>query len=364
MSKQEDKILRTFSRPRILFAVGLGLAVSFYLLYRQFDLAVFNTINWTATTFFWLFIALCLQALRDLAYMYRLRLLTDKDISWRRSFDAIMLWEFASAVTPSVVGGSAVAMFIVHKEGIKLGRSTAVVMITAMLDELFYITMVPIILLTLGTSFFFTDSVITIASFSFGSKAVFIIGYAFIISLTLIIITGVFIAPRGFKWVLLKIFSLPFLRKWKVGANRTGSEIIITSKEMKGKSFWFWMKAYGSTFISWTARYWVVNCLILAFVAVDNHFLIYAKQLIMWVIMLISPTPGSAGVAEIMFQGYLGAFIPIGLVAALALLWRLMSFYSYLFIGSIILPNWLGRVFAKTKKANEKKPVQKTDFLE
>ena len=33
-----------------------------------------------------------------------------------------------------------------------------------------------------------------------------------------------------------------------------------------------------------------------------EHMLIYARQLVMWVIMLISPTPGSAGIAEFAFK--------------------------------------------------------------
>ncbi len=311
MSKQTDKILKTFSPWRIFIAIFIGISVSAFLISKEFDVSVFEKIDWSATTFFWIFIALISQALMDVSYMYRLRLLTDKQISWRRSFRVIMLWDFASSVTPSVVGGSAVAMFFVHKEGVKLGRSTAVVMITALLDEFFYISMVPIIFLFTGTAIFFNDTSIHLGAMEIGSKGVFIIGYSFIIFLTITIVTGVFISPKGFKWVLVKIFSLPFLKKWKKGASRTGDEIITTSKEMKGKPFVFWLKAYLSTFISWTARYWVVNCLILAFVAVDNHFLIYAKQLIMWVILLISPTPGGAGVAEIMFHEYLSVLIQV-----------------------------------------------------
>ena len=59
--------------------------------------------------------------------------------------------------------------------------------------------------------------------------------------------------------------------------------------------------------------------------------------------MLISPTPGSTGVAEIAFSGFLKDFIPYGLAAALAFLWRLISYYPYLFIGAIILPRWIRR---------------------
>ena len=82
---------------------------------------------------------------------------------------------------------------------------------------------------------------------------------------------------------------------------------------MKKESMWFWIKAFVATFLGWTARFWVVNFLILAFVAVDDHLLIYGRQLVMWVIMLISPTPGGAGIAEFAFNGFLKDFIPIGL---------------------------------------------------
>ena len=283
-----------------------------------------------------------MMAIRDLAYMYRIRVLTDYQISWRNSFDTIMLWEFASAITPSVVEGSAVAVYIVNKEGVKIGRSTAVVMTSAMLDELFYILMVPIIILAVGYSNLFpVEMEKTIFGVTLGTAGIFIVGYLFIVFLTSVITYAIFFRPRGFKWILLQIFKLPFLRKWRSSAAETGDEIIVTSKELKGKPKRFWIKSFGATLVSWTARYWVVNFIILAFIPVTDHLLIYGRQLVMWVIMLISPTPGGAGIAELAFSGFLRDFIPIGLIAALALVWRLISYYPYLFIGAIILPKWI-----------------------
>ena len=346
MTHQEHKILRIFKFRRVIIPVLLGLGVVAFLVFRDFDPEPFYKIRWTFYSSLWIFIALLMMATRDIAYMYRIRLLTDKQLSWRRAFDVIMLWEFASSVTPSVVGGSAAALFIVSKEGISPGRSTAIVMITALLDELFYITMVPVIFLLVGTHTLFTSA----KSYLFmntqlGVEGIFLLGYLFIVVLTAIISYGVFIRPRGFKWILLRIFKLPFLRKWRPKAGEAGDDIIITSREMRGKPLLFWARAYLSTFISWTARFWVVNFLIMSVTPVSDHLLIYARQLVMWVILLISPTPGSSGVAEYLFSDFLGDFIPIGLTVALALLWRVVSYYSYIFLGAIILPNWVKRVF-------------------
>lgn len=322
--------------------VGRGKGNYYKLTYKD----TLKDINWTKYSYVWLALAIIMMAVRDIAYMYRIRVLTDNKLSWKKSFDVIMLWEFASAITPSVVGGAGIAVFIIHKEKIKLGRSTAVVMLSALLDEFFYIIMVPLLILITGTKNLFPLSLEKqIFGIELNTKGIFVIGYLFIFILTLIISYGIFIRPRGFKYIILKIFKLPLLKKWLNFANETGDDIITTSKEIKNKEIVFWLKAIISTFLSWTARFWVVNFIIMAFTPVNNHFLIYARQLIMWVIMLISPTPGGSGIAEFAFSGFLQDFIPFGFAGACALIWRLISYYLYLFIGIIVLPNWISRVF-------------------
>ncbi len=345
--------LKIFSPSRIALTIIIGLGVATWLVVRNFEIEHFQNIKWTWNSTLMLFVALLMMAIRDLAYMYRIRVLTDQQLSWRHSFDTIMLWEFASAITPSVVGGSGVAVFILNREGIKMGKSTAVVMTTALLDELFYILTVPMIFLLVGyQNLFPVELQKTIFGITLGTKGIFLVGYLFIVLLTSIISYAVFIKPRGFKWVLLQIFRIPILRKWRAAAGSTGDDIIVTSKELRNKPFLFWLKAFGATLFSWTARYWVVNFIILAFVSLGwhDHLMVYARQLVMWVIMLISPTPGSAGVAEIAFSGFLKDFIPLGLAGALALLWRLFSYYPYLFIGAIILPRWIKRTYSSNVK--------------
>jgi len=258
-----------------------------------------------------------------------------------------MLWEFASALTPSVVGGSAVAMFIINKEKIPLGKATAIVMITALLDELFYIITTPIILLLIIGYPIFSINNFTFFGSTFSSFSLFIIGYSFMLLLTLFISYAIFINPRGIKAFLVRLFKFKLIRKWRYSALKTGNDLMITSKEMKNKSFLFWIKAFLTTFLSWTARFLMVNFLILAFLPVENHLHIYATQLVMWIIMLISPTPGGSGIAEFIFDGFLGNFLKDGLAPILALIWRILSYYIYLIVGSIILPIWMARVIKK-----------------
>ena len=115
---------------------------------------VLSDVSWSSGTFFWIFLALLGMVGRDLGYILRIRILTKKQLSWKQSFHVIMLWEFASALAPGVMSGAAVAMFILNREKIALGRATAIVILTAFLDNLFYVIVIPILFLFIRGWFF------------------------------------------------------------------------------------------------------------------------------------------------------------------------------------------------------------------
>lgn len=349
MSAQKTKIKSFFNLKRILIPVGLGLGVVLFFVFRDFDKESLNELEWHSESIYWLFLSLVLMAGRDIAYMYRIRILTDKELSWRQAFDVIMLWEFSSSVTPTQVGGTAVALYIVNKEGISMGKTTSVVLTSAMLDELFFLIFAPIIFLIVGSNLLFVNE--QFLDYSIGIKQFFLTGYFILLLLTLFILYGIFINPKKLKDTLLFFTRLPFLKKFKQKAIETGDDIITTSREMRVKPISFWLKSFFATIVSWTSRYWMVNAMLMAFFTVSNHFLVYARQLVMWVILLVSPTPGGSGIAEFSFKYSLMDIIPGGGVTAitLALLWRFISYYPYLIIGIIIIPGWLRKVYKKKK---------------
>jgi len=349
--KKSKKIAKFFSARRILIAVIIGLIVSIILLFRDFEIQKYANLNWGYVATFNLLISIILIGIRDLAYIYRLRVLLENKILWRNSLQVILLWEFASALTPSVVGGSAVAVYIVSKEVNSLGKSTAIVMLTALLDELFYIVMVPILYLFITSQKLFIISDFSIFNLGMMStKSIFLIGYIFILFLTSLIAFAIFVKPEAFKRVIIGLFSTKLLIRWQKKAIKVGEDVVITSSEIKGKSKGFWIKAIGATFISWTARFLVVNFLIMAFVGGGDQLLIYSRQLIMWVILLISPTPGGSGIAEYILPKFLGQWMG-NFGNEIALVWRLISYYSYLIFGAIVLPLWLKRNFKKYSKS-------------
>jgi glycosyltransferase 2 family protein len=345
---------------KILIPIVIGLGVVVYMLYTELDISLFSMVNFTWYTLFWFFVAILMMIIRDVGYMVRLKILTEGEFSWGQTLRVIMLWEFSSAITPSAIGGTGVAIFYVNKEGVSVGRSAAIVMATSFLDELYFILMFPLLfILVSGSSLFSIGLAENGEVLSFTNEFFYfaVIGYGVKFLVVLIMGYGLFVNPRAIKWILLWIFRLPFLRKWRVKVNETGDDLIHASHEFRNKSVLFWLKAFGATFFSWTARYWVVNFLLLAFFMVDDHFLIFARQLVMWIMMLVSPTPGGSGFAEFVFSRYLGEFIPVGFAVMMALVWRLVSYYPYLFIGAVIFPRWVSQKFTlkRSKPRSEKK---------
>lgn len=359
MAKDTSNPFKRLSGINILYPIIIGFGVIAFMLFREVKPEVFKSIDFSYTMLAFLLLAVCFMAIRDIGYMFRIRVLTKKDLTWKQAFRVIMLWEFSSALMPSAVGGTTIAMIFINREGINLGRSTAVVMATSFLDEFYFVLMSPLLLVFISIPMLFNvGGVNGIGGFSLANEFLWfaIVGYSLKFIYLLVLSYGLFVNPRGLKWLLLWIFKLPFLRKFRQAANVTGSDIITSSRELKKQKASFWAKAFGGTFISWSARYLVVNALIMAFFKVSDHFLLFARQLVMSNMMLVSPTPGGSGFCEYIFTRYLKDFIPgsveytSAIIIVIALLWRLVSYYPYLIIGSIILPTWIKTKFKITAK--------------
>ena len=344
-----DKIVNSLKPSRIILPILIGVGASAFLMFRSFNAETFSFLTFTWNTIFYIIVALLMMAVRDLAYMYRIIVLTDGQLSWKQAFNVIMLWEFSSAISPSVVGGTGPAIFFLYKEGLSAGKSTAVVLTAIFLDELFFVISIPIVYLIFGTNIFPPDSV-SVDEIIYA----FYGGYIVIFVYTLFLTYALLINPHMFKSFISWVFLFPILVRWRSRARKSANQLIQTSKSIKQKPFGYWFKSAISTIMAWTGRYWVVNFMLMAFFVdrynIADHFLIMGRQLSMWIILLISPTPGGSGIAEYVFSDFLGDFIPNeSWYAPLAVMWRLISYYPYLFIGVIILPIWLRKVFSREK---------------
>jgi glycosyltransferase 2 family protein len=354
MDISSKKIFKTLNPNKIWIPVLIGVAIVFYLFYSDPDLTAADLKLIFKAAPLPILLAILVILARDVGYVYRIKTLTHHELSWTSSIYVIILWEFASALTPSVVGGTSVVVLVLMKEGISFGKSLAYVMLTAILDNLFFVLASPIALI-FSQEELFPNSKNLQAELGNSLPVLFIISYILITVYTFAMFYALFIRPRGFKWLLLKISSLGFLRRWRLAANQQGDEIILASQELRGMPTGYWINIGVATLFIWIARYAILNCLIEAFTDLSwmNHLLVFARHLMMWIVMLISPTPGSSGSAEFFFPHFFSEFLnEYTFVTNIS--WRLLTYYFYLLLGAIFLPRWIKRVFfKKTTKVAE-----------
>lgn len=353
MKEKNNDVLQVLDPKKIWLPIAFGIAIVVLMFYFDPSVTSENLRLIFDAKASGVFVAILVLLARDIGYVYRIRTLTNQELSWKSSLFAIILWEFASAVTPSVVGGTAVAVFILNMEGLNVGKSLAYVMLTAILDNLFFVIAAPVVmLLTQGVIF----PEVKTMEIQLGSSLqyLFFVSYSLIAGYTCLMSYGLFLKPRAFKWLLLKITSVRFFKKWRAKANQYGDEIIIASREMKGKKVFYWVKIGLATIFIWCARYLMLNSLVSAYAAdlhIGDHMVIFSRQIIMWIVMLISPTPGSSGTAEFFFSRFFLEYLS-NYTFVTGIFWRLMSYYPYLLLGAIFLPRWIQkRFFAKKKEA-------------
>lgn len=356
-ASEADKTKSMFSLWKVLLPVAIGLGVVVWMFVHDAEKEnlsqVWGNIHFTLRT--WLCIALAFLFMfgRDFGLSWRFRTLTDRQLRWGQAYKVDFLCEFTSCITPSAVGGSSLGMVFLNSQGIEIGRATTLMMTTLFLDELFFTIFCPIaVFLTPAHEIFASGG----ASFSHGIKLTFWIVYAILFLWTLTLFTGIIWKPKWIRKVIGLIFSWKWLRKWQTAAENLGDNMIATSKELKAKPFRYWLEVFGGTSLSWFSRYLVVNALFLGFLSQDDpwQWVIFARQFVIWVVLMVSPTPGGSGLSEWLFSEYYGDLVPTaGMALILAIFWRIISYYLYLVIGAVIVPGWLNGTIARFhKKAN------------
>ncbi len=343
----EEQVMQSVRTSRIIIPMLIGLGVVAYMLYTNWDTEAFASIKWDTHKFTWIGLAIAFVIIRHLAYTLRLRILTDKFFSWKKSIELIFIWEFSSAISPTSVGGAAVALFVLAQEKLGAARTTALILYTIVIDTLFFVSFIPLMLLIFGPGI-----VPKLRGTALGEWT-FYVTFGIMIIYGAFFFYGLFFNPKGIKSLVLWVTSIRFLKRFRPKAEELGNDIIVAAKEIRRRNWKFHVKAYLATAVAWSTRFIILNCLIIAFANPDTMSYslwvqgeLYAKLQSLFVILLLLPSPGGAGFAEVVFGQFLtqaGFDVVKGVSLIVALIWRLISYYPYLIAGAIIVPWWVKR---------------------
>lgn len=350
-TKQTDK--KIFSAWKVLLPVVIGLGAVAWMFWRDArseDLSkVWGSIDFDSRALWCIALGFLFMWGRDFGLSWRFRALTDNKLSWLQAYKVDFLCEFTSCITPSAVGGSSLGMVFLNSQGIEIGRATTLMMTTLFLDELFFVLACPIVVLLTPAGEIFNSGG---ATFSHGIRLTFWLVYTGIAIWTFILFMGIIMHPAWIRRILDKVTSWRLLRRWHTQAVALGDNMVATSKELRTKPFGFWLEVFGGTALSWISRYLVVNALFLGFVPSADHeqWVILARQFVTWVVLMVSPTPGGAGLSEWLFSTYYADLVTsAGLALILAIFWRVISYYVYLVIGAVLMPSWLKNTYRRIR---------------
>ncbi len=324
---------------RVALPLIIGIGVTYWLFDEEFSSFSFDAFNWDWHMLTGVIIACIFVIGRDFGLAWRFHTIAYPQLTWGRAIKVDLMCAFTSAITPSAVGGSALAIFYLNREGVSLGRATTLTLTTLFLDELFFVVFCPIILLLIPFDDLFGSNSLTT-----GIQIIFWIVYGGICVYTLLLFMGIIVRPNFVSRIIKRLFSLRWLKRWNRGAFEMADNMIETSSEIKNKNFKWWMNVFGATILSWFSRYLVVNALFWGFVPDSSGILVFARQFVVWIVLMVSPTPGGSGISEVLFTEYYGDIIESAQIALiLALTWRILSYYIYLFIGTCLLPFYFGK---------------------
>lgn len=345
---------KTFSVWKVILPVVIGLGVVVLMFVhdakKENFQQVWDNIHFTPLAIFCIIVGFILMGCRDLGLIWRFRALTDRKLTWKQAWTVDMMCEFTNCITPSAVGGSSLGPVFLNSQGIDFGRSTTLMLTTLFMDELFFVVVCPVVVLFTSQHDIFNSGS---EGFSHGIKFTFWAVYAAITVWTFILFMGIIWKPYWIQRVLDRLAGWHPLRKWSQSISGLGANMIATSKELQTKSFGFWLEVFCGTALSWTARYFVVNVLFLGFIPGSDPYqwIILARQFVIWVVLMISPTPGGAGLSEWLFSSYYGDLVTTaGMALVMSIFWRLITYYLYLIIGCFVTPSWLRDYYEKLRK--------------
>jgi glycosyltransferase 2 family protein len=318
-----------FSLKYLFISVGLSLFTMGLVMYFTWTPGGFEYIQMKRLP--GLIIAFGVMLLRIWFQAAKFRILSDRTLSWPSAFRVVITWDFASAITPSTIGGGPVAVYAMTREHLPLGKSGAIMLYGVLLDQLFYVMIIPI-LVVLGVYY----EVIPDEVGWLGSGAMFLI-YLILLAYAFILSYGLLVNPRSLRNLVGWCTKWPFLRSRRRKLIVETASLVSFSDQIRKKPSGFLLKAFMVSTLGWLARISLASIVVLSFLPADV-LLTFLRSFAMTFAGLLVPTPGGSGGAEALFLVFQGPLIfrPVFIGVAI-FMWRLYTYYLSLGLGVFVM---------------------------
>ncbi len=350
----QDNPNKYFSKKYLFISIGLSIATMGFLIYLTYTPGVLEHLK--AKRMPGLLIAVVVSFLRLGFSAAKIRYLGEKSLSWLASFRIMLSWDFTSSITPSTIGGAPMATYAMTKEGFNLGQSTAIILYSVLLDQLWFAVAVPILLIS---GIFFEIVPNNTGMIGHASMVLLYIG---LLSYAGLMAYGVLKNPNAIKKVVNWLFKLPILRRWKDTVAKETDNLVAYSHELRKKPTSFLLKAFFLSTMSWLCRVALPTIVVLSLLPADV-ILSVLRSLAMNLAFLIMPTPGGSGGVEGLFAIFQGPLIDRKAFIGLAVFaWRIITYYITVGLGMMATTWYINRSVVELK--NDDSDVAETAEIE
>ena len=325
----------------IIILICVSLLIMFLIMKDDFNEIMNNLIN---ANVLYLFLALIFMVLSVLFQSFSMHLYLkelDKNYKFKDTFILMFSALFFNAITPFSSGGQPFQVYLLNKQGIKITEST-----NALLQNFLSYQLA---LITLGTVSIIINNFLEIIPNTSLLKNIVIIGFVVnVLVLGLIIYLGKAknLNTKMFNKIFNFIFSLKFIKNREVlkeKANKKIDEFYNSGNYFKNNKY-ILLKAYGFNLVSLIILY-IIPMFIFFSIRVYNIDVLDSIVCASYTYFIGSfvPIPGGTGGLEYAFLEFFRVFSSSALISTCMILWRFVTYYLSMILGSLSL------IFAKKK---------------
>jgi glycosyltransferase 2 family protein len=240
----------------------------------------------------------------------------------------------AGTITPGQVGGEPVRVHELYRVGVKVGDATAVVITERILDGI-VLTLLGIVIMTMTRSIWST--------FSLSMIILIVVAWIFLISVLFIPFLAIryprqmkYLIMRLTTWIAGKLLKTRFSSSRIRGrADEEIDNFFESFSKFGGRAWWGLLGGGIVTALFWITEFMVASVILMG-LGLDPYVLLsFFFQIIIAIIMMIPLTPGSSGITEISTSSLYSLIVPTGMLGIFVLLWRFVTFYLNIILGSL-----------------------------
>ncbi len=337
MNKERD-YNKIINRLFLLIGIGLGLHAIF-LAYtidpKSFELLY--KIKW-----YYLVLITLLAVSPWLGHAIRIVMWSrwlDYPINFKSAIAIVMANDIGAAITPTAVGGGPVKIGLLVNKGMPAPKATFMVLLSATEDIIFYGTGLVLTLL------YMHDVIEQLGQYLLKHSSI-------LIGLCIVVATLIMGWKRIRPGIKSMISLLP--EKWQYSLSRFNaglrhyfSDIGQTYLDVVKTGKWRLAISIVILFYQWFTKFTILAIILISLDIPFTWFDMYIKQWIIWMGMLVIPTPGASGGAEaaflVLFKGNLSGDLPNLIVST----WRFFTYYFILILSVIIFNLLKGQLMKK-----------------